>query len=510
VFSIKYLGHAGWLVQTDKFKAICDPWFAHSGAFLDQWYPFPDNRDVFDLNIFLNLDFVYISHAHEDHYNEWLLKQLDKQTTIFIPDFKCKRLYNNLKKLGFINVRQFTDSCKTTIKEVSIKIIKDENYLDNDSCILFEYKKTKILNLNDCHLSFTELRKKIGSVDILLLQSSSAIWFPCTYEYSPEKMKKHGRAKRQNVLNRTLEYSKRLNAKLVIPNAGPPVINNEQAEKWNYNKDKDWNPFVLPVDSSKFLRDNNIKSEVVLPGESIEITDNTFMNTTKHDDVRRIYSDVDSYTRKYLASLPPETTKTYSEEQKNNSFELFRQRVFTLKKLSKFFCHRVAHPTLFNFHELGSWVMDFKKDTPFVKYTSQPHGYSFSIQPNDLCAIMEQKINDFEILFLSMKFSCKREPDTYDEMLFAILKYFDVRRFLQSEKLFASRKDIAGELFNLKVGKKTCKIQKYCPHMFANLEEVGQLEGDKLVCPLHGWKFDLKTGNCLNKEGYKLKVIHDD
>ena len=61
-----------------------------------------------------------------------------------------------------------------------------------------------------------------------------------------------------------------------------------------------------------------------------------------------------------------------------------------------------------------------------------------------------------------------------------------------------------------KVGKKTCKIQKYCPHMFANLEEVGQLEGDKLVCPLHGWKFDLKTGNCLNKEGYKLKVIHDD
>jgi nitrite reductase/ring-hydroxylating ferredoxin subunit len=36
----------------------------------------------------------------------------------------------------------------------------------------------------------------------------------------------------------------------------------------------------------------------------------------------------------------------------------------------------------------------------------------------------------------------------------------------------------------------------YCPHLGANLAVGGQVDGDALRCPFHGWRFDGETGAC--------------
>ena len=36
-----------------------------------------------------------------------------------------------------------------------------------------------------------------------------------------------------------------------------------------------------------------------------------------------------------------------------------------------------------------------------------------------------------------------------------------------------------------------------CPHQFALLS-TGYIDGDSVVCPLHGAEFDIKTGRCQN------------
>ncbi len=38
-------------------------------------------------------------------------------------------------------------------------------------------------------------------------------------------------------------------------------------------------------------------------------------------------------------------------------------------------------------------------------------------------------------------------------------------------------------------------VDDRCPHAGASLAS-GWLDGDQLVCPLHGWEFDLDTGTC--------------
>ena len=47
-----------------------------------------------------------------------------------------------------------------------------------------------------------------------------------------------------------------------------------------------------------------------------------------------------------------------------------------------------------------------------------------------------------------------------------------------------------------------------CPHQHTPLIDRygGQIAGNNLTCPMHGWTYNLKTGNCVNESG-KLKML---
>jgi len=47
-----------------------------------------------------------------------------------------------------------------------------------------------------------------------------------------------------------------------------------------------------------------------------------------------------------------------------------------------------------------------------------------------------------------------------------------------------------------------------CPHQHTPLVDKygGQISGNDLTCPMHGWTYDLGTGECINGEG-KLKML---
>jgi nitrite reductase/ring-hydroxylating ferredoxin subunit len=46
-------------------------------------------------------------------------------------------------------------------------------------------------------------------------------------------------------------------------------------------------------------------------------------------------------------------------------------------------------------------------------------------------------------------------------------------------------------------------LENRCPHAGAYLHE-GQLNGNILTCHLHGWSFDLESGQCLNEYWARL------
>lgn len=53
-------------------------------------------------------------------------------------------------------------------------------------------------------------------------------------------------------------------------------------------------------------------------------------------------------------------------------------------------------------------------------------------------------------------------------------------------------------------GEKLIGIESECKHMKASLGRA-KIEDGIIVCPWHGWRYDIASGECLNAPGSKLK-----
>ena len=508
MFSLTYIGHAGWICSTRDFKCAFDPWLAEAGAFLDQWYPFPDNTNVDPHEVFKDLDFLYISHAHEDHLSENTLRYASRDTKIIIPDFRDKTLHDKLSSLGFRSIHAVKEDEVVSMKGIDVRVIKDEAFIYNDSAILITDGSQKILNLNDCHADFSSLRREVGDIDLLLLQASSANYWPCAYDYEETTKRKLGQKKRENTAFRAQKYAKILNARMTIPNAGPPVVRGEKFRRWNFDRREIWNPFCLVDDSCKFLTSQGVPSQFLLPLDKVFVSEEITFDLDK--DLRsRVYDNVDKYTEGYLKKIEanPHPTRTVTEDEMKKSVSKFLRQAKKISRISKFYTKKIDFPILFDFKHLGKKVVDFRSEEVVQEYDGQNCGYYFEMDPASVALTFREESVDFEHYLLGCDFECSRDPDTYNEFLFTTLKNFDTKRFMMSESLYADMNNVLDELFVMNHEGKEYEVQRYCPHMFADLEQAGYVdEDDNLVCPLHNWKFNIKTGECVDKKGYCIKI----
>lgn len=50
-----------------------------------------------------------------------------------------------------------------------------------------------------------------------------------------------------------------------------------------------------------------------------------------------------------------------------------------------------------------------------------------------------------------------------------------------------------------------CVMDNTCLHRGGPLGE-GELDGETVTCPWHGWQYNVKTGACLTKDGLKVNT----
>ena len=70
------------------------------------------------------------------------------------------------------------------------------------------------------------------------------------------------------------------------------------------------------------------------------------------------------------------------------------------------------------------------------------------------------------------------------------------------------------EIAVFKVDGKVYALSNICPHQKTHLIYEGEIENDKVLCPVHGWAFELTTGNLANGrkglDSYEVKIVNDD
>jgi UDP-MurNAc hydroxylase len=505
-------GHAGLLVQTRAGGVLCDPWF--NPAYYGSWFPFPDNAGL-DPSVLGQADYLYVSHLHRDHFDpQWLRRHMSKRATVLLPDYPVPDLREALEELGFRSFVQTRDNEVTELDgglRVMINTVASPADGEiGDSAIALDDGEARIFNQNDARPVDSGPIEALGPLDGHFLQYSGAIWFPMVYEF-PDRMKSTlGRRKRRNGMERTLRYINQYRAAQVFPFAGPPCFLDDDLFHLNDFDNADDNTFPDQMAFLQFLADQgNRNAHLFLPGTTVDLGRNGHFTVEQvpQDVIDDIYQDRKGYLERYQARSRPVLTAERASWPMTASDLLGQLRTWVEPLLAQAdqICAGINGRVLFeivpeNTQDLDPEHIIFDFMERRVKHWSgEECRYTFRIARPLVEDLVRRREQDWvNHLFLSCRFAANRKGP-YNEFVFSFLQAMSPRRLEYIEQYYASRD---GEGGLARAGEYV--VQRHCPHLGADLERFGVVSDGVLTCQLHGWEFELATGNCLTSDDRKL------
>ncbi len=511
------IGHAGILIETANASIVCDPWFIP--AFFGSWFVFPRNDQLGAelMERIENPTYLYISHNHADHLDEpWLEHHMSRDTTVLIPGYPTRELERRVRNLGFGNVVRTKDGEVTDLGGgLQVAIHVETSSTDGpggDSALVVLADGRVLVNQNDCRTSDLAALRRHGRVDLHFLQHSGAIWYPMVYEESPERMRELVDAKVDSQLTRAMKYVEAIDARYVVPSAGPPCFLDEELFGFNVISGDELSIFA---DQGTFLqRVAAAHREGILniPGTAIELGDDGDAVSVTHPhsaaEVAAIFTEKAAYLRQYQADWSGWLTdqKATWIAPRADLLERLKEWWEPLLALAPTLCEAIGAGALLRTGDLEVYL-DFPAGT-VRQWAGEPYRYSFEIQRELVETVTAELAIDWSnALFLSCRFRAWREGP-FNEYLYNFFKSLSPDRIRRAEAEARRKLDPPTNDEEIDVGGYT--MERYCPHRQADLTVFGEIEDAVLTCTLHGWQFDLATGECLTATDRHLRVRRAD
>ena len=246
----KFIGNAGGIFTGSKgTKILCDPWIV-DGVFEDAWYHYPPLKTK--LSDIQDVDGIYVSHIHPDHYDE---RNFDfpKDIPLIILNEGPNFLKKNLINKGYNNLIEVRDNETVEFKEFKLTLYKpfvghlyEESLLGNliDSALVLENEGVTAINFNDNRpdenaCSF--LKDRFKNIDLAMLSYNAAGPYPSCFDNltTKEKISEH-----QRILKRNFDHLCKiipiLQPKSVLPFAGAYIIGGKNYYKNEYLGTTTW------------------------------------------------------------------------------------------------------------------------------------------------------------------------------------------------------------------------------------------------------------------------------
>lgn len=230
-------GGATALIEHNGKRILFDPWL-DDGIFHGSWYHYPP------LNIGIealgHLDYVYISHIHEDHCSAGTIKHINSDAEIILmdrePNFVARFLQThefNFKKVHLIKPRKPVELEPGLIVDIVEPDPSNEMARVIDSALLLNWDNFIVYNANDCQPYADGLHyilQNYGQVDLALLPYSGGSGYPSCYVNLSNEEKQ---SEKMRILNSRIksfvDNVRTLNPKYVLPFADQYVIGGSRA-----------------------------------------------------------------------------------------------------------------------------------------------------------------------------------------------------------------------------------------------------------------------------------------
>lgn len=507
---ITYIGHAGFVVETEHAVLVTDPWLSPEGAFDSAWFQFPRNHDLAPfvrekLSDRSRKRFVYISHEHRDHFDSTFLKSLPLGELSFIlPHFQRDALRAEIGSLKPAELILCNHGEETALPGGSAKLYLDDSGINRDSSILVRADGSAFLNLNDCklHDQLQEIRAVEGPISVFTCQFSGATWHPTCYAYEPEEYRSISRKKVANKFESVARAIETVRPRAYLPAAGPACFLDPTLIHLNFEP---VNIFPRPQHLFRYFRERLADCETLLldimPGDVISADTCAWDQRGKE---RVSEQDFETYIHSYASRYQAyffQKQKRPSEGQSQQT--LLELRTALEEKLLAFELHDRLHvPLYFGLSDAPNKMLrvDFPSRTvEQVSGISEPDYYSLTAPSWQIIRVLDKAIT-WEEFALTFRVRLNRRPDVYQTLIqgFLLLEGEDMnwfcRRLLDIEQ--------SGKRIIVEAGGLRYSIDRYCPHQGGDLSCGWAEEGGLWTCPRHRWQFALeKNGDCLTSSG---------
>jgi len=340
------------------------------------------------------------------------------------------------------------------------------------------------------------------------LQFSGAIWYPMVYDQPREELIALARSKVESQFARSIRYVDALGARVVVPSAGPPCFLDEDLFSVNMI---DGDELSIFPDQTEFIarlaRHGNNDAVMNIPGTAISVspTEISVQHCVSDSEAQRPFVHKREYLLEYQADWATWLRDTKASWSVHNTNLVSELQAWWEPLLAMAPSLRGAIGGNCLVKTDGEDILIDFPNGKITAYNNEPIKFRMEIARSLLEGVVKQKAVDWSnSLFLSCRFTAWRDG-SYNEYLYNFFKSLSVERMRRAEQEVVRKNGAPDEVSN-EIELSDYVMQRYCPHRKADLSEFGVIEGDHVVCTLHGWKFQLSDGACLNADDHKLSV----
>jgi UDP-MurNAc hydroxylase len=441
---LQFIGHAGFVLRYGNVSLLCDPWVSKTGAYLQSWHQFPPN-DFLDWNELYAADYLYISHEHQDHFDEEFLRGFPKdKVTVLIADFISTTMAAKLAALGFPRIVKLADWMEFPLADgFSIQVVKDHSLYQTDSFLIAQCGSWTILNKNDCHIPI-ELATRLTplGIDLLLAQFSGETWHPFVYGYEANREYEMAAQIKGDALDALVTLASEIGVRHVIPCAGPPCFLEDATFHLNF---EETGIFPDQHDVSAAI-DHWLDGDVhlALPGDLFLLADSgdLELDRTRPFDFERKAEELEAYRDRRAAGIA-----RYLEGLRAPGADFladFENHLRALFSSSTFIRARINALLHFDLtgEGGGSIFVDTREgDLVIARSATDTPSYSFTLSAAVAQLLVEGE-ETWEGVLLSMRFRVQCQPNDDHWPLFALLRFGnEVRLIAEVERAIRKREE---------------------------------------------------------------------
>jgi UDP-MurNAc hydroxylase len=502
---ITYLGHAGFIAETNDVIVVMDPWLSRTGAFDASWFQLPCNHHLASLVHEKLRDprrsiFLYVSHEHQDHLDVDFLNSLPvRRFSLLLPAFSRSGLMSRFSNYGCKELIFFHHRQQIQIPGGSVKFYVDDSQLNRDSAILMKIGGTAFLNLNDCKLfdALPDIVREEGPIKIFACQFSGATWHPTCYDYPVAKYESISKKKYTAKFESVAKAIELVRPDVYIPSAGPVCFLDPMLFHLNLQRANIF-PRAAKIIAylNQRLRNTRTFAPEMMPGDVLDATSGELLSLAER---RFDEATAQNYIAEYAAlhsKYFEDRHASYSRANDEQTLEALRLELERkLEHLS--LADRVGVPLYFRLGESAKLMLRVDCGRRVVEYVFENNDtkYYEVVAPAWQVAKVLARELTWEEFSLTFRIRLKRSPDVYDPVLHAFLvmeaedigSYCDLLLQIEAQE----------QRIVVQAEGREFSVRRFCPHQGGDLAS-GWVEHDRfLTCPRHRWQFDLlRNGQC--------------